>query len=82
MNHVIPGRIATDRVRQLDEINSQKAGISVVEQQRRALASIPLGRYGQPDEFARAVVFLLSEAATYITGATLQVDGGQIRSLL
>ena len=82
VNHVIPGRIATDRVRQLDEVNSKRAGISIEEQQKRAMANIPLGRYGQPQEFARAVVFLLSDAAAYITGATLQVDGGQIRSVL
>jgi 3-oxoacyl-[acyl-carrier protein] reductase len=82
VNHVIPGRIATDRVRELDEISSKKTGITVDEQQRRSAASIPMGRYGQPEEFARAVVFLLSDAATYITGATLQVDGGQIRSVL
>jgi 3-oxoacyl-[acyl-carrier protein] reductase len=82
VNHVIPGRIATDRVRELDEIGSKKLGITVEEQQRRSSAIIPMGRYGQPEEFARAVVFLLSDAAGYITGASLQVDGGQIRSVL
>lgn len=82
VNQLIPGRIDTDRVRELDEANAKRMNITREEAERRASAAIPLGRYGHPDEFARAAVFLLSPAAGYITGATLQVDGGLIRSVL
>ncbi|MBZ5604071.1 MAG: SDR family oxidoreductase [Acidobacteriia bacterium] len=82
VNQLVPGRIDTDRVRELDEANSKRAGISVEEQQKKMAASIPLGRYGDATEFANAAVFLLSDAASYITGSTLQVDGGMIRSVV
>ena len=52
------------------------------EQQKKMAASIPMGRYGDANEFANAAVFLLSDAASYITGATLQADGGMIRSVV
>ena len=80
VNHLMPGRIATDRLRDLDELNASRAGITFEEQQARAQALIPLKRYGRSEEFGRAAAFLLSEAASYISGATLQVDGGLIRS--
>jgi len=82
VNQIIPGRIDTDRVRQLDEINAGKQGITVEQAKQRAEAGIPMGRYGQPDEFGRVGAFLLSDAAAYMTGATVQVDGGQIKSVL
>jgi len=81
INNLIPGRIETDRVRHLDEVNAREGGISPEEQHRRALATVPLGRYGQPEEFGRAAAFLLSDAASYVTGASLQVDGGLIRGI-
>jgi 3-oxoacyl-[acyl-carrier protein] reductase len=81
VNHLIPGRIATDRVREIDEDNARRAGISVPEQQKRMIAAIPMSRYGDPAEFAGAAVFLLSDAASYITGSSLQVDGGLIRGI-
>ena len=82
VNNLIPGRIDTDRVRQLDEINGRRAGISSQEQQTRMTAAIPLARYGSTDEFGRMAAFLLSDAASYITGASVQVDGGLLRGTL
>ncbi len=82
VNQIIPGRINTDRVRQLDEINAQKQSISAEQARAKAEAAIPMARYGEIDEFGRVGAFLLSDAASYMTGATVQVDGGQIRSVL
>lgn len=82
VNQIVPGRIDTDRVRQLDEINGKKQGVSAEQAKAKSLTSIPTGRYGEPDEFGRVAAFLLSDAASYMTGATVQVDGGLIRSVL
>ena len=81
VNTAIPGRIDTDRVRHLDKVNAERLSISIPDYRQRVFASIPMGRYGMPEEYARAVVFLLSDAAAFITGATLQVDGGMIRNV-
>jgi 3-oxoacyl-[acyl-carrier protein] reductase len=81
VNTLIPGRIATDRLRQLDELSAKKSGLALEEQQARNEASIPMGRYGAPDDFGRAGAFLLSDAASYITGTSVQVDGGLIKGL-
>lgn len=82
VNQILPGRIATDRLKELDSFASKKAGISIEDQQRRVTSGIPLGRYGDPREFGRVAAFLLSDAASYITGATVLVDGGVTRSVL
>ena len=82
VNQIIPGRIDTDRVRHLDQINADKAGISPAEAKQKAIAAIPAGRYGEAEEYGRVGAFLLSEAAGYMTGATVQVDGGLIKSVL
>jgi 3-oxoacyl-[acyl-carrier protein] reductase len=82
INQIIPGRIDTDRVRHLDEITAKKLGTSVEEAKKKSMGAIPLGRYGEIEEFGRVGAFLLSGAAAYMTGATVQVDGGAIRSVL
>ena len=69
-------------MRQLDEGNAKKFGISVEDAKAKVIATIPMGRYGEIDEFGRVGAFLLSGAASYMTGATVQVDGGLIRSVL
>ncbi|WCN37167.1 SDR family oxidoreductase [Aneurinibacillus uraniidurans] len=81
VNTVAPGRIATDRLIYLDEMNAQRQGVSREEIQQQMEANIPLGRYGQPEEFARVVAFLLSGANTYVTGSSILVDGGMIKSI-
>lgn len=81
LNTLIPGRIDTARVAQLDQNKANKLGISVEEVRAQSVASIPLGRLGTIDEYGTAAMFLLSPAASYITGATLRVDGGKLRSI-
>ncbi|WP_336054617.1 SDR family oxidoreductase [Streptomyces sp. CA2R101] len=68
---VLPGRIATDRMTQLDALSGDPEGTRA-----RNSAAIPLGRYGTPEEFGRAAAFLLSPAASYVTGVMVPVDGG------
>lgn len=81
VNQLIPGRIATERVAELDAYVAQGRGASPDEVRSMSQAAIPLGRYGVPEEFANAAVFLVSPAASFITGATLAVDGGALRSI-
>jgi 3-oxoacyl-[acyl-carrier protein] reductase len=77
-NIIVPGRIATARITQLDEAKANREGRSVGEVSAESEASIPLGRYGRPEEFGNGVAFLASERAAYVTGTTLRVDGGLI----
>mgnify|MGYP000011633320 CR=1 FL=1 len=82
VNQIIPGRIDTDRVKQLDEIAGKKQGITAEQAKAKSIAAIPMGRYGDIAEYGRVAAFILSDAAAYMTGATVQVDGGLIRSVL
>lgn len=81
VNNLIPGRIDTERVAQLDAATAKRTGKSLEQIHNEAVTKIPLRRLGTADEFGAAGAFLLSPAAAYITGATLRVDGGQMRSV-
>lgn len=81
INTIGPGRIATDRLRQLDEITAHNKGVSYEEVKAASESSIPMGRYGEPNEFAKQTVFLCSSANTYVTGQTILVDGGLVKAL-
>lgn len=75
VNVIAPGRIDTERIAELDQANAQKSGKSIDDVRKASVASIPLGRLGRPEELANLVVFLASQAASYITGQAITVDG-------
>lgn len=81
VNVAAPGRIDTDRIRSLDAGRAAATGVTPEAWKTAYSAQIPLGRYGDPLEFGRAVAFLASDAASYITGQTLLIDGGMVKSL-
>ena len=80
VNSVLPGRISTDRMREVDRSIAESQGISVADREAQTVTAIPLARYGTPDEFGRVAAFLLSDAASYVSGVSLQVDGGLVRA--
>lgn len=82
VNNLAPGRIRTGRSRAVDDAVAHDTRRTVEEVERESTAAIPLGRYGDPREFANAAVFLASDAASYITGATLCIDGGATRAMM
>ena len=80
-NIILPGRIATDRIRFLDEAKAKREGRTVSEIAAESTGAIPLGRYGKPEEYADVVTFLASDRAAYLTGSVIRVDGGLIASI-
>jgi 3-oxoacyl-[acyl-carrier protein] reductase len=82
VNCVAPGYTRTDRVVELADAAAAREGIASEVVQKRTEALIPAARLGTPEEFADVVTFLASERASYVTGTTLQVDGGFVRALL
>lgn len=78
VNLVAPGRFDTDRIRELDAVRAEKAGESAEAFRERAAAAIPAGRYGRPDEMGELIAYLASDAAAYLTGQSLLMDGGLV----
>lgn len=81
VNSIAPGRFDTDRVRSLDEVRAKAQGISPEEQQAATARQIPMGRYGDPAEFGRVGAFLLSPAASFVSGISVQVDGAMTTAI-
>jgi len=80
VNALLPGHIHTDRQTHLAKVRAEKEGLSLERALELTQAGIPMGRLGRPEEIGDAIAFLCSERAAYITGASLQVDGGIIQS--
>ncbi|PJF09320.1 SDR family oxidoreductase [Pseudorhodobacter sp. MZDSW-24AT] len=81
VNVVLPGRIHTERVDELDAAAAKRTQTEVAQVAEKSRATIPAGRYGKPEEFADVVTFLASERAGYVTGSRIRIDGGAIKAI-
>jgi 3-oxoacyl-[acyl-carrier protein] reductase len=81
VNVVAPGRIQTERIEELDQATATRRGVELAQVKKESVASIPLGRLGTPEEFANLLVFLASDAARYVSGQAIIVDGAATAAL-
>lgn len=81
VNNLVPGFFGTERLNSLDLVKAREWRMTVEEVQQINYQNIPMGRYGSPDEFGKAAAFLLSDAASYVTGETFIIDGGKTRTV-
>lgn len=81
INNLVPGAIDTDRIRSNDSFAAKRIGVTAEERKAQREATIPMGRYGNPTEFGKVGAFLLSDAASYMSGATIMVDGGKSKTV-
>ena len=81
INNVCPGRIDTERAQKLNKARADRLNRPLAEINKEMAEEVPLGRYGTADEAADLIVFLGSERASYITGTTIQIDGGLVRGI-
>jgi len=81
VNIIMPGRVATDRLRQLDEAKAKRDGANYEDVVKQMIKQIPVGRYGDPKEYGDTAAFLASQNASFITGSVIRVDGGQIQAI-
>jgi 3-oxoacyl-[acyl-carrier protein] reductase len=82
VNNILPGFTRTQRVEELARATAEREQISVAEAMKTSESQIPMGRLGEPREFAAMAAFLASERASYVTGVSVQVDGGWIKSII
>ena len=81
INNLMPGRIETERLKTIDLKTAEKNKISIEDQINSNFSEIPLNRYGTIEEFGKVGAFLLSDASSYITGSSIAVDGGIIKTV-
>ena len=81
LNNLVPGFFDTERLRELNKRISKESARGIEEVRTAHFNQIPMGRYGEPDEFGKAAAFLLSDAASYVTGETFVIDGGKMRTV-
>jgi len=81
VNTLLPGRIDTPRIAQIDAATASRTGVSAAEARASSEKTIPVGRVGTPQEFGSVAAFLASPLASYVTGSLIRIDGGAVRAI-